>query len=193
MNVYVANELYQHVIDVFDDLPSKIEDNVAAAFVESQPDASLEKFAEHPKGREMLDVLYEAMITGSVSSFESLQSERILIAKTKHPLKGQEEQAEEHYVAQAERIAALRDRAEDSHNELVVDMAATLVAHELNNYVAEHRYQDIKKEIEDLSSGILVFQDRGQRCLAFRRAPVSCQAQRDRRGQGRTRNAECPL
>ena len=83
LNAYVAKGLYQHVIDVFDDLPSSIEDNVAAEFVESQPDANLVRFATSDKGRDMLDVLYKAMITGNVSSFEALQSERILIAKAK--------------------------------------------------------------------------------------------------------------
>jgi len=147
LDVYAANNLYAHVIEVFNDLPSNIEDNVAAEFVELQSNAKLEEFAETYDGRAMLDVLYEAMITGKVSSFESLQSERILIAKAIWI-------PPEEYVAQAERIATLRDVAEDSLTELAVDMIASEAAHELNADVAKQLYGDVVKKIHDLSSDI---------------------------------------
>jgi hypothetical protein len=108
----------------------------------------------------MLDVLYEAMITGSVSSFEALQSERILIAKAKGMALEKiekpdaEEMPLEEYVAQAERIARLRDRAEDSAVELAEDVTASFIAHEFNKAVAEGRYGDVIQAMDDLSARI---------------------------------------
>ena len=155
LNAYVANDLYGHVLGVFADLPSSIEDNVAAAFMEQQPDAMIEHFADSPLGYFMLQVLYDALITGNVSSFESVQAERILIAEAKSKWKwvtpGQ-------YVSEAERIAGLRDRAEDSlviPEEFVVDTMAAETAHVLNDAAAEHRYSYVTKTINDMSSGFL--------------------------------------
>jgi hypothetical protein len=150
LNDYVAKHSspYDHIIEVFHNLNRRVEedidDNVAAAFVELQSDAKLEQFASVEKGRDMLDVLYEAMITGHVTSFESLQAERILIAKGRWiPL--------EQYMAQAERIARLRHMAEDPPVELAVDMAASKTARKLNDDVAKRRYGDVIRKVRDLS------------------------------------------
>src|SRR5262249_53978793 len=140
LNAYAANGLYGHVLGVFFDLSARIEDNVAADFMEQQPDAMLEHFAETYLGYLMLEVLYDAMITGDVSSFESLQAERILIAeaKSKWVTPGQ-------YISEAERIARLRDRAEDSPFKLAVDTEAAETASNLSAVAAEHRYSDVTK------------------------------------------------
>jgi Domain of unknown function (DUF4157) len=155
LNVYVANNLYAHVIEVIHFWKAReLDDNVAAAFVEQQSDAKLEDFAadKDKDGLTMLDVLYEAMITGDVSSFESLQAERILIAKAKQVTPEQKGIPPEQYVAEAERIANLRDVAEDTVEELVVDLVAAKTAHELNDDVAKQRYGDVIKKIQDLSA-----------------------------------------
>jgi hypothetical protein len=72
---------YPFVRAVFDALPSEVEDNVAAEFLDRMPDWRLHVFTLAAEGRGMLDVLYQAMITGSVSAFERKQAERILRAK----------------------------------------------------------------------------------------------------------------
>jgi hypothetical protein len=159
LNAYAAKHLYPHIIEVFDDLPSKIEDNVAAAFVESQSDAKLEEFSA-TGGNAMLDVLYEAMMTGHVTSFETVQSERILIAKAKPKTSGAVQPiSTDEYVAEAEQIAALRDKAEDidilsgfvvSEGYLAEDAVAATLAHELNVDVAKHLYRDVIRKIRDV-------------------------------------------
>jgi len=149
LNAYAASGLYGHVLAVFADLSSKIEDNVAADFTEQQPDAMLERFTESYPGYRMLQVLYDALITGDVSSHESLQAERILIAEAKSKWNwvtpGQ-------YVSEAERIAKLRDRAEDSPGQLAVDTMAAETARKLNATVSGHHYRDVAKAIEGLPS-----------------------------------------
>jgi len=151
LNAYTANDLYWHVLNVFAGLPSRIEDNVAAAFMEQQPDAMLEHFADTYPGYLMLEVLYDALITGNVSSFESLQAERILIAETKSKWKWV---TPERYVSEAERIASLRDRAEDSAIELATDTAAAETARKLSAAVSGHHFSDVTKAIRGLSSDI---------------------------------------
>ena len=151
LNAYVENDLYGHVLGVFADLPSSIEDNVAAAFVEQQHDDKLKHFADTWLGYFMLQVLYNALITGNVSSFESLQAERILIAEAKSKWKWV---TPGRYVSEAERIARLRDKAEDSPQELVLDAVATETAHVLSAAVSGHHYGDVTKAIRGLSSGI---------------------------------------
>ena len=64
---------YTFVRAVFHALPKKWEDDVAEAFVKLQPNSRLEHFALTLEGRAMLDVLYDAMITGYVTSFEEEQ------------------------------------------------------------------------------------------------------------------------
>jgi hypothetical protein len=160
---YIAHDLsdyvakhprpYAHIREVFNNLDKVekgIDDNVAADFIElqTQTPGRLEEFAGDREGRAMLDVLYQAIITGKVSSFESVQAEQILIAKAKWMKPGE-------YVGEAERIARLRDRAEDSPGEMAVDIVATETAHVLNDAAAEHRYSYVTKMIDDLSSGFL--------------------------------------
>jgi hypothetical protein len=57
------------------------DDNLAAAFVERLPGTRLNVLTLTAEGRAMMDVLYEAMITGDVSPFQREQTERILEAK----------------------------------------------------------------------------------------------------------------
>ena len=98
---------YAHIISVFGKLGFRHRGhNVAADFTELQSDAQLEMpcLSSDPKGPDMLDVLTEAMITGSVTAFESHQAERILMAQAKSV-------PAEQYVARADRIARLRHRA----------------------------------------------------------------------------------
>ena len=83
MNFVFQGLDYHYVIKVFNDIKSKDEDNVAALFAESLAKNSLlDICAAHPLGRTMLNVLYEAMITGDVSEFERKQAQLILDAKT---------------------------------------------------------------------------------------------------------------
>jgi len=71
-----------YVLEVMKKLPDEWEDNVAALFTEMLTDPVLNTIARNHYGRGMLTVLYEAMITGSVSDFERQQSDRIINAKT---------------------------------------------------------------------------------------------------------------
>jgi hypothetical protein len=72
---------------VFKALPSSYEDNVAADFVVLLDNNRLNQFASTDEGRAVLDILYDAMITGDVSSFERYESERIMQANaTRTPL-----------------------------------------------------------------------------------------------------------
>jgi hypothetical protein len=87
---------YDYVREVFKEIPSDYEDNVAALFVELIADPQLDLFAASPDGRAMLDVAYEAMITGDVSSFEREQSNRVLFARARSI-------KPEDYIAQAKR------------------------------------------------------------------------------------------
>ena len=190
LHVYAARELYAQIINEFGELRADIQDNVAAAFVELQSDAQLETYAgsSDPKGPGMLDVLYEAIITGSVSAFESLQAERILIAKANLAKANRMPGAE--YVAQAERIAGLRDRAEDraSIDKLGVDIVATMIAHGLLASVTEGRYRDIITKINDLSSDI------EEQCrLPFRRATAADRPGKVCRQHRWPRNAGCSV
>ena len=73
---------YKHVIDVIRFSKGQdLDDNVSADFVESLSSAQLETAASTPEGREMLDVLYDAMMKGRVTSHETLQADRIVYAK----------------------------------------------------------------------------------------------------------------
>src|SRR5262245_6293873 len=83
---YVASHPspYKYVIQIIRfSQKQDLDDNVAADFVESLSAAQLEHFASTPEGREMLDVLYNAMMTGHVTSHETLQADRIVYAKWK--------------------------------------------------------------------------------------------------------------
>ena len=60
-----------------------LDDDIASRFVTMQSPDRLEAFAANGDGRAMLDVLYQALITGDVTGFERLQADRILLAKAK--------------------------------------------------------------------------------------------------------------
>jgi hypothetical protein len=68
---------YPFVRAVIAELPSSIEDNVAADLVNRLP-MPVRAIGLSAEGRAMLDVLYEAMITGDVSKYERAQAEKII-------------------------------------------------------------------------------------------------------------------
>ena len=145
LNDYVAKNTspYKHVIEVVNFSKAKeLDDNVAAAFTELQSLTQLEKFAATQKGREMLEVLYNAMTTGNVSSFETLQSERILFARWKW------------IPTEAYKTAQLRDPAVTSPMDNTVDLRASKIAQELNDDVAKGLYRDVIKKVNELESYI---------------------------------------
>jgi hypothetical protein len=74
---------YAYIRQQVDDTDAAFEDNVSAAFIELQSDFRLETFAGVDDGRAMLNVLYQAIMTGSVTSYERKQGERILDALKK--------------------------------------------------------------------------------------------------------------
>ena len=75
---------YHYVNVVFRHLPNDVEDNVGADFTDILAKKSLlDMCAADPLGRTMLNVLYEAIITGDVTGFERKQAQRILDAKAK--------------------------------------------------------------------------------------------------------------
>jgi len=134
---------YKHVIEVIRFSEAKeLDDNVAAAFTELQSLAELEKFAATQEGRQMLDVLYNAMTTGKVSSFERLQSERILFAKWKW------------VPTEVYKIAELRDPAALVPGEAAVDLKASEIAQKLNADVAKNLYRDVIKKMHELDDYI---------------------------------------
>ncbi|MGE5379042.1 MAG: DUF4157 domain-containing protein [Bacteroidota bacterium] len=145
LNDYVAKNPtpYKHVIEVIHFSEKKeLDDNVAAAFTELQSLAKLEKLAATPEGRAMLDVLYNAMMTGDVSRFESLQAARILYAKWKW------------MPTEVYKTAQLRDPAAASPAEIGVDQEASRIAHDLNEDVAKNRYREVINKINGLNSYI---------------------------------------
>ena len=83
LSAYVARHAspYAFIRQVFDEIPAKLEDNIAAAFVELLQEPKLDEFAATSEGRTTLDILYEAIITGDVSDFQRKQAQRILQAK----------------------------------------------------------------------------------------------------------------
>ena len=142
LNDYVAkNPLpYKHVIEVVHFSEAReLDDNVAAVFTELQSLAQLEKFAATKEGRDMLDVLYYAMTTGKVTSFESLQSARILFAKWKW------------MPTEVIKITQLRDPAVA---EPWVYLRASKIAEDLNDDVSKNLYRDVIKKMNKLDSDI---------------------------------------
>ncbi len=72
---------YPFVRAVIHAIGRELEDNLAAAFVDRLPTTRLNVLTLTPEGRAMMDVLYAAMITGNVSSYQRMQTERLLEAK----------------------------------------------------------------------------------------------------------------
>ena len=71
---------YDYVLEVFHQIPSRWEDNVGAELISITPMTRLKLYALSPQGRRMLNVIYEAIITGDVSEFERKQADKILEA-----------------------------------------------------------------------------------------------------------------
>jgi hypothetical protein len=72
---------YAFLSSVFSKVSSDDLDNVASEFVASLDNNRLDQFAKDQTGRQVLDVLYDALVTGNVSAFEHYESTRILQAK----------------------------------------------------------------------------------------------------------------
>ena len=146
LNEYVAQnpKPYKHVIEVIHfSEREQLDDNVAAAFTELQSAAKLEQFAATEEGRDMLDVLYNAMMTGNVTQFETLQSDRILYANWKW------------MPSEVLRTAQLRDpEVEASLAERPVDLEASKIAQDLNDDVAKNHYRDVILKFSELDSFI---------------------------------------
>jgi uncharacterized protein DUF4157 len=142
---YVAKNAqpYKHVIEVVHFHKKKeLDDNIASAFTELQSLARLEKFAAAEAGREMLDVLYEAMATGDVTDFERLQANRILYARWKW------------VPTEVYKTAQLRDPAIDTPEEAAVDLDANKIAQDLNDDVAKNHYREVITKVNKLKSYI---------------------------------------
>ena len=137
---YVASHPspYKHVIEIIRFSQTQdLDDNVAADFVESLSAAQLEHFASTPEGREMLDVLYNAMMTGHVTSHETLQADRIVYAKWKFS------------PAEVYKVAQLRDP--DAVPSPIV-LTVPKRADELNHLAASKRYRDVIAGVRENSS-----------------------------------------
>ena len=68
-------------MNVFHRIPDEYADNVAAEFMALLNNSRLKQFAATKEGRAVLDILYDALTTGSVSDFQRYESERIAFAK----------------------------------------------------------------------------------------------------------------
>jgi hypothetical protein len=137
---YVASHPspYKHVIEIIRFSQTQdLDDNVAADFVESLSAAQLEHFASTPEGREMLDVLYNAMMTGHVTPHETLQADRIVYAKWKFS------------PAEVYKVAQLSDP--DAAPSPIV-LTARKRADELNHLAASKRYRDVIAGVREVSS-----------------------------------------
>jgi hypothetical protein len=137
---YVASHPlpYKHVIQIIRfSQKQDLDDNVAADFVESLSAAQLEHFASTPEGREMLDVLYNAMMTGHVTPHETLQADRIVYAKWKFS------------PAEVYKVVQLSDP--DAAPTPIV-LTARKRADELNHLAASKRYRDVIAGVRENSS-----------------------------------------
>ena len=138
---------YAYIRDAFRRVDSDLRDNIAADFVQLQTADQLELHAGNPEGRALLDYMSEAMLTGHVTSFETLQANRILSAK------GRVISPEQHQQ-EAKRIAGLRHEAEDSLNEMMVDRQASAIAQSLVPLVTSGRYATVTATIRDVSDSV---------------------------------------
>jgi hypothetical protein len=74
----------KYVLDVFEVIAKinpNLEDNLGAEFIKRLSNTRLDQFAATKGGRYMLNVVYAAIITGSVTAFEREQANRIIKAK----------------------------------------------------------------------------------------------------------------
>jgi hypothetical protein len=128
---YVASHPspYKHVIETIRFSQTQdLDDDVAADFVESLSVAQLEHFASTPEGREMLDVLYKAMMTGKVESHDTVQADKIVYAKWKFSPR------------EVYKVAELSD---PDWAPSPMALTARKRADELNHLAASKRYRDV--------------------------------------------------
>jgi hypothetical protein len=69
---------------VFEEIPDDREDEVGAEFIHRLEDYTLVDLASTPEGRAMLNIVYQAIVTGDVTDFQRKQSDRILQAQGEH-------------------------------------------------------------------------------------------------------------
>ncbi len=78
---------YAFVRAIIDELPDQIEDNVAAPLVERLP-MPISVMGLTGEGRALLDVLYEAIITGDVTEHQRKQADKIMTYRKGRGLRG---------------------------------------------------------------------------------------------------------
>jgi hypothetical protein len=84
--VYSHPTPYQYISEVFEkvhDWDSDVEDDLGAEFISQLPKSKLDQMANAYDGRQTLTVVYEAIITGSVTAFEREQANKVLMAKAR--------------------------------------------------------------------------------------------------------------
>lgn len=86
---------FRFVRKVFHLIPDDFDDNVGAELIKLTSNPVLSQYAARPDGAAMLDVIYQAIITGKVSGFERMQGDRILASRRI---------SEDKYVAQAQSL-----------------------------------------------------------------------------------------
>ena len=74
---------YDEITTILRGTVTDVEDNVASHLIELLTTPQLEQAALDPSGNTMPDVCYDALITGTVTTFENLQGDRILAARVK--------------------------------------------------------------------------------------------------------------
>ena len=74
---------YAYIRKAIEGLDSGFRDNVGAEFVSRLTEPDLDRMAESGDGRATMNVLYEEIITGSVSQFEREHANRLLMAKAR--------------------------------------------------------------------------------------------------------------
>ena len=79
---FVFGKRYKDAINIIREA-GDLDDDIASRFLTTQSPDRLEAYAANSEGRAMLDVLYQALVTGDVTGFERLQADRILLAKAK--------------------------------------------------------------------------------------------------------------
>ncbi len=82
--LYTHPRPFYYIDRAIDEIGSAHEDELAAAFVKRLTEPQLDRMATSSAGRATLTRLYEAMITGDVSSFQREQADKILVARLRH-------------------------------------------------------------------------------------------------------------
>jgi hypothetical protein len=162
---------------------SDYEDNLCAEIVTLLTDARLDNFARSPSGLAMLEVMRDAMATGSVSDFEEEQVDRIDAAKSRQQgtateseaaAKAPEEFIERYeldlFVGRYDRIAlALIPiiKAGPSAGDLVIALLKEVGSRAADNLSAEILVRMSDKEIDQFRGPMEDFQGKGALILMY--------------------------